>query len=273
MNALKQLEYHYNLVMDKRKAVEQAPSYTLRRAMSSEQYHKKLLDEHDELYETQRKNRKEQFDRDVERLRREYDEDIEKIDRKDEKQRIKKERDYENAKENMEIEMKQKPEELVKKEEAYKRAFQEVLKYQRGLNINQEGKIEDKYKLDIVEGLELPNTTYITIPISSYTPSSAELEADAESARLAMLRQEAFQLERDREREEREKIREAREKALAQRDQENLIEEQRQKEKRQKELEEREIPPPVIKKQIIKKKPKREENLHEDIHTYGIPCA
>jgi len=33
-----------------------------------------------------------------------------------------------------------------------------------------------------------------------------------------------------------------------------------------------EIPPPVIKKPIIKK-PKREEQIKESLHTYGIPCA
>jgi hypothetical protein len=271
-NAVKQLEYHYNLVMDKRKAIDQAPSYTLRRAISSEQYHKKLLDEHDELYETQRRNRKEEFDRDMERLRRKYDEDIEKIDRKDEKQRLTKERDYSNAKENMEVEMKQKPEELVKKEEAYKRAYQEVLRHQRGLNINSEGKIEDKYVLDIVEGLELPNTTYITIPVSSYTPSPAELEADAESARLALMRQEAIQGEADRVREEKEKQREAREKALEQRRMEQEAEERRLTEARHHELETRDIPPPIIKKPVVKK-PKREERFSESVHTYGIPCA
>jgi hypothetical protein len=32
-------------------------------------------------------------------------------------------------------------------------------------------------------------------------------------------------------------------------------------------------PPPIAPKKPAIKKPKREENLHEDIHTYGIPCA
>jgi hypothetical protein len=42
---------------------------------------------------------------------------------------------------------------------------------------------------------------------------------------------------------------------------------------RQAYLESLKTPPPIAPKKPAIKKPKREENLHEDIHTYGIPCA
>lgn len=276
--AMKQLDYHYNLVMDKRKVIEQTPSYMLQRAIAGERYHRQELEKHDDIYNERRQKAKEEYERILEKAKRDYETILEKIDREDEKKRENKERMYQTAQDTLHQQEKTKPEELIKKEEAYKRAYQKVLETQRGLNINQEGKIDDKYILNIVRDIELPNTTYITIPVyqpptSSYTaPMTSWIPPiTSEELELQRMREEAVQEEKQREREEAEQRREAREKALAQRKVDEELELQRLQQQRKQELETREPPPIVSIKPIIKKKLKREEHLERNAHLYAPP--
>jgi hypothetical protein len=179
------------------------------------------------------------------------------------------------AREKLAVLETKKPEELVKKEEAYKRAYQTILETQVGLNINQEGKVDDKYVLDIVKDIQLPNTTYITIPVQqpSYTkPTTAWIPpVTAEELELQRMRQEAMQEERQREQEEMMKLREARDKAMKQLDIDAELELQRLQRQRQQELEQREQAPPPVLTKPIKKKPKRDDYMQGESHLYGLP--